>query len=272
MTTINVNTKIASILKQHPEALEAIVSISSKFEKLRNPILRKVIAGRTSIAMASKLGGCTVDDFFKKLQPLGFEIDKKTAVVNVEEINENTVPEFVKNIAPEKIIELDVRPVIESGNDPLNIILQKVKVLETGCVLKIINSFEPTPLLHLLGKQGFESFTKIVSDDCVNTYFYKKLDKPFVLENDKTNYAEGWDEVWNRFNEKMETVDVRALAMPLPMHNILETLQTLPAEKALFVYHKRIPVFLLPELEQLGYSYRIKEISDAEVHLLIYKD
>jgi len=60
--------------------------------------------------------------------------------------------------------------------------------------------------------------------------------------------------------------------MPLPMHTIMDALQTLPKDKALFVYHKRIPVFLLPELEALQFSYRIKEIRDGEVNLLIYKD
>ena len=62
MMTINANTKIASLLKHNADALEAIVSISPKFTKLRNPILRKVIAARTSIAMASKLGGCSATD------------------------------------------------------------------------------------------------------------------------------------------------------------------------------------------------------------------
>ena len=47
MITINANTKIASLLKEHPDALETIISISPKFTKLRNPVLRKVIAGRT---------------------------------------------------------------------------------------------------------------------------------------------------------------------------------------------------------------------------------
>ena len=83
--TINANTKISTLIKQHPDALEAIVSLSPKFTKLRNPILRKVIAARTSIAMASKFGGCTTDDFFNKLQPLGFEIDKTT--------NDKKIPE-----------------------------------------------------------------------------------------------------------------------------------------------------------------------------------
>ncbi len=271
MITINANTKIASLLKQHPDALETIVSISPKFTKLRNPLLRKVIAGRTSIAMASKLGGCSVDEFFNKLQPLGFEIDK-TAVAFDKAGENKSVPEFMKNIHADKIIELDVRPVIETGKDPLNIILQKVNALETGYVLKIINSFEPTPLMHLLGKQGFESYTETINDDLLYTYFYKRSDKPLQFENRVTAYSEGWDEILNRFNVKLKTVDVRNLEMPLPMHTILEALNTLPKDKALFVYHKRIPVFLLPELEEQDFSYRIKEISDAEVHLLIYKD
>jgi len=270
MMTINANTKVASLLKHNAAALEAIVSISPKFTKLRNPILRKVIAARTSISMASKLGGCSVDDFFKKLQPLGFEIDQAAVVMKKE--NENKpVPGFV-NIGADKMIELDVRSVIESGKDPLDIIVKKVKTLETGSVLKIINSFEPTPLMHLLGKQGFESYAETISDDLVNTYFYKKSGINVLAENKETDHSKGWDEILNRFKGKLETIDVRALEMPLPMHTILEALETLSMDKALFVYHKRIPVFLLPELEEQQFSYRIKEISDAEVHLLIYKN
>ena len=82
---INPNTKIAALIKQNPEALEAIVSLSPKFEKLRNPLLRKVIGGRTTISMASKLGGCSVDNFFDKLQPLGFEIDRTVNPVYQED-------------------------------------------------------------------------------------------------------------------------------------------------------------------------------------------
>ena len=269
--TINANTKIASLLKHNADALEAIVSISPKFTKLRNPILRKVIAARTSIAMASKLGGCNVDDFFKKLRPLGFEIDT-TVVVMEKEFENKPVPAFMKNIADDKMIELDVRAVIESGKDPLDIIVKKVKALETGAVLKIINSFEPTPLMHLLGKQGFQSYSETINDDLVNTFFYKKSIINIIAENKENDYSKGWDEILNIFKDKLETIDVRALEMPLPMHTILASLETLPKDKALFVYHKRIPVFLLPELEEQQFSYRIKEISDTEVHLLIYKN
>ncbi|HET9824212.1 MAG TPA: DUF2249 domain-containing protein [Chitinophagaceae bacterium] len=269
MTTINANTKISALLKLNPDALETIVRISPKFVKLRNPVLRKLIAGRTSIAMASKIGGCSVDDFFNKLRPLGFAIDK----VNVAaESEENPVPGFLKNMEKEKMIELDVRPIIESGKDPLNTILQNVKQLQEGQVLNIVNSFEPTPLMHLLGKQGFESYSEVIHENMVHTYFCKKTNKPFISEDKKVPGEQDWDEIMNRFAGKLVTVDVRQMEMPLPMHTILGALDNLSANQALFVYHKRIPVFLLPELEERKFNFRIREINDAEIHLLIYKD
>lgn len=59
--------------------------------------------------------------------------------------------------------------------------------------------------------------------------------------------------------------------MPMPMLTILELLENLPEDNALYVYHKRIPVFLLPELADRKLDYRIMEISEGEVHLLIFK-
>ena len=70
----------------------------------------------------------------------------------------------------------------------------------------------------------------------------------------------------------MQTIDVRQLEMPGPMMAILDEINKLPADNALYVYHKRIPVFLLPELKEKKFDYRIKEISDGEVRLLIFKE
>jgi uncharacterized protein (DUF2249 family) len=74
------------------------------------------------------------------------------------------------------------------------------------------------------------------------------------------------------FGDHIQKVDVRHLEMPQPMHTILEALDHLSSGTALYVYHKRIPVFLLPELVQRGFDYRIKEIKDGEVHLLIFEN
>jgi uncharacterized protein (DUF2249 family) len=266
--TINANTKIASLLKQNPGALDAIISINPRFEKLRNPLLRKLMAARTSISMASKISGNSPQEFYAKLAPLGFEIDEKSEPDKNEE--RPALPAFFNTIKQGDVHELDVRPIIDAGNDPLRLITDKVKSLPKGGVLKIINSFEPTPLILLLQKQGFEYYVDVVNDQLVETYFYKKDDAE-VLLNETVPAAEDWDAYVQKFSNKIQTIDVRNLAMPGPMLTILEALDNLPSDTALFVYHKRIPVFLLPELKERKFDYRIKEISDGQVHLLIFK-
>ena len=266
---IDANTKISKILKQNPEALEAIISITPKFEKLRNPLLRKLMAARTSIGMASNIAGISVEKFFEKLHPLGFEPDRETRPESNAE--RPKLPAFFNSLKPEQIIDLDVRPIMDSGKDPLTLITQKIKSLPEKAALKIINSFEPTPLISLLKKQGFESFTDRIDDQTVETYFYK-TGKTKTFESPSANNDEGWDELIKKFEGRMESVDVRNLEMPQPMMTILATIEKLPKEYALFVYHKRIPVFLLPELRERKMDYRIKEIAPNEVRMLIFKD
>lgn len=267
MKPINANTKIAQLIKAHPDALEAIVGIDAKFQKLRNPLLRKVLAGRTSIAMASKMAGCKVDDFFLKLKPLGFEIDAEVP----DEEEKRKLPAFITSLAKGQVIDFDVREILASGKDPLNPILEKVKAVQTGHALKIINTFEPVPLIKMLEKKGFDTYVDVMGPDRVETYFYKKSDKADMGAGPSANASHGWEEMLQRFDDKMVTIDVRELEMPQPMLTILSELDKLPVGKALYVYHKRIPVFLLPELAERKFDYRIHEVKDGEVHLLIFK-
>lgn len=265
---LNANTKIGAVLKHNPDALETIISISPQFEKLRNPFIRKLMAGRTTIAMAAKVGGCTISDFFTKLKSLGFEVDESIQPVTE---TKKDLPSFMKELKKENLVELDVRPLLAAGTDPLNIILEKVKGIKTGNTLKIINTFEPIPLIKLLEKKGYITYTDGLSSNRVETYFYKKEDSTVAINTSQLASSNTWDEALASFKEKLHTIDVRALEMPQPMITILGALDQLPPDTALYVYHKRIPVFLLPELNERKLDYRIKEISDSEVHLLIYK-
>jgi len=267
-TVINANSKIATILKAHPNALEVIISISPKFNKLRNPLLRKIMAARTSIHMASKVAGCSITDFYTKLRPLGFIIDETSSAEN-EVPAQTSAPNFMQNINNLQVDVLDVRPIIEGGEDPFKIIMKKIKELPNQTILKLINTFEPTPLINILSKQGFEYFVEKENENLINTFFYKK-NEPQKIEETKPEVNNDWNEVLKQFENNLITIDVRYLEMPKPMMTILEELEKLPVNAALFVYHKRIPVFLLPELKERNMDYRIKEIKDNEVHLLIF--
>ena len=268
MEPINANTRIATLLKQCPDALEAIISISPKFTKLRNPLLRKLMASRTTISMASKVGGCKVEDFFEKLQPLGFVIENGKGKAQQEEAI--PMPDFVSNRSNSNTRDMDVRPVLEAGNDPLAMIMDILRSMRPGEILRIINTFEPIPLTMLLEKQGYQAYSEIAGEDLVYTYLYNP-DKLNRVESELKLEDTGWDEIVVRLGDRLKAIDVRMLEMPLPMLTILEHLENLGSDEGLFVYHRRIPVFLLPELQERKFDYRIKEISDTEVHLLIFK-
>ena len=264
---INADTKIAAILKKDPTALESIISISPMFAKLRNPLLRKIMAVRTSLQMAANMGGCTLQDFYDKLSGPNFETGPLTGTTT---FTNQPLPVQLKDLSGQDIIHLDVRPIIDSGGDPLTLILEKIKLVKPGQALKISNSFEPAPLIALLQKKGFESSTSIVGPKLVETYFYKTTNEIFAEPAPRQSQHSDWQTVLEHFSGKLVYIDVRKLEQPLPMTSILEATENLISGTALFVYHKRIPVFLLPELEDRNLEYRIKENAGGDVHLLIY--
>jgi uncharacterized protein (DUF2249 family) len=269
--------------------MEAIIGLSPRFARLRNPLLRKLMAGRTSIAAASKMGGCTVDDFFCKLRDLGFVVEEGQN--NTERKDERAADpavnsEIMRIVAAGKVLELDVRPVIEGGKDPLGMILAKIKTVPPGFVLRIVNSFEPLPLIILLGNKGYQSWSETVEDNLVYTYFFiaqctATEAAANCVSNEKITGADAtaegvpalddWEKILQRFAGSLTDIDVRPLEMPMPMLTILQALDDISASEALFIHHKRIPVFLLPELAERNFEYRIREVGEGEVKLLIFK-
>ena len=274
--SINERTKLSELLKHHPDALEAIVSLSPDFKKLRNPVLRALMAGRTIIVMASKMGGIGPSDFFRALEALGFESEASQGSLSQEPVPKNIPrPEALKSLAAERLVSFDVRSILADGKDPLRPIQQRVKSLKAGEVLLIVNTFEPVPLIKVLEKQGFQSHVEVLAPDRVETYFYRLEGEGAPMGEVQVGEEEGstsgdWEPLLERFAGNLEEIDVRHLEMPMPMMTILEALETLPQGKALYVYHKRIPVFLLTELRERNFDYRIREVGDGEVYLLIF--
>ena len=265
---INADTKLSQIFRTNPAAIDAIISIDLHYEKLRNPILRKLMAGRTSIRQAAKIGNCKPEDFFRKLETLGFEIDRAEAPA---EKTESSRTDFMRGLKEESVVELDVRPVLSSGADPLSMILEKLKEAGDEKVLKIINSFEPAPLIALLKKQGYESFSGEMNNGVIETWFKKSVPGKSPAVELKSTAGKGWDFFMDKFKNRLVETDVREMEMPMPMMTILEALEKLPAGDALLVHHKRIPVFLLPELQERGFDYRVKENGNDNVQLLIFR-
>lgn len=84
----------------------------------------------------------------------------------------NQTPEWYH---PEKLdFVLDAREMLSRGEHPMGIILSKVEQLKSNCIIELITSFVPAPLIAKVEAAGLLSHTSQVSAEEYHTYFYKK--------------------------------------------------------------------------------------------------
>ncbi|MFA6082714.1 DUF2249 domain-containing protein [Mucilaginibacter sp.] len=267
--TIDANTKISELLRFDRDlVIKTLISLNSKFAKLRNPVLRQLLVKRVSISDACKISNTPLSDFLHSMEQIGFQVIRGAAA-------DNALPLNTAFIEQEDYLELDVRPILAKDKDPLKEILAAINSLGPGQGLKLINTFEPLPLIHLLTAKGFAHRVVFEKPDLVITFFNQAdtgtgtIDVPANPESFVDDAL--FDRVLAGFRpEQVSYLDVRALEMPKPMLAILEHTPGLTKGEALFVYHKKIPVYLLPELEKQGLSYLFKNIAPGNVHLLIF--
>ena len=172
------------------------------------------------------------------------------------------------------IVEFDVRPTLASGVDPFEAIMGKLKEMNDDQTLLVINTFEPIPLLNILKTKGYEYEVERPEDGSVYTYLKKIIDVDANSTGTKQEIAGdelNYDQVEARYKDKMHEIDVRDLEMPLPMVTILEEVEKIVSSNALYVHHKKLPQYLLPELSDRGYNYVHKEIDADNLKLIIYR-
>jgi uncharacterized protein (DUF2249 family) len=134
-----------------------------------------------------------------------------------------------------EVTEFDVRPLIAAGEQPFKPIMQAVEELGPGAVLRILSPFDPKPLHGVLEGMGFSrSVRELGGGDWESDYWQPEVREPVVL-------------------------DVRGLAPPEPLERTLTALAELQDGDSLLQVNDRVPAFLLPLLDERGYSYRVGE-------------
>jgi hypothetical protein len=261
---ITEGTKISELIKSNPDAIEVIASINDHFRKLRNPILRKILAPRVTISDAAKIGGCSVDIFFEKLAEIGFMRDKSAA--NPED---KSVPSFFSIPSDYDISKLDVRGHISDGKDPFLMITRALDNLATGKYLLLINSFEPVPLIKILREKNYLCNVH-PEGEAIYTYI-KKTETSARFSARAETLTKDFENKLAEYTNKLKILDVSAMEMPGPMVTILKELDELPLNVGLFVKHRKIPHFLIPELKMRGINILIRECGENSVELLIYR-
>lgn len=269
---INGQTKVSAVIKHNMEAIDAIASINVHFKKLKNPVLRAVLAPRVTLSDASRIGKCDLLVILNKLAQIGFEIEQEIQPT-MNQMSEEKVDaiQIIEFLGHRNCGVLDVRPLIAKNEDPFAMIMSNVKPLDAKSALEILNSFEPIPLIRILKTKGYECLT-VKDGENYRTFIKVGISQNCSTEsNHRICTSEEFEKQVNKFNGHLIEVDVRDLEMPLPMVTILQEIGNINDNNALFVQHKKIPQYLLPELSERGFKASILEIEEGNVKLLIYK-
>lgn len=263
---IRATDRIHNVLARDERLLEVLVSASPAFEKLRNAAMRRTMARLVTVEQAAKIGGIDARVLLERLnhaldhpgEPAGAAPGGDAAPTRA--VVTETVPDTLKQIPAELVVDCDVREDLRAGREPFRRIMDAARATPAGGLLRVRAIFEPAPLYAVLAKQGFSyAVERLAADDwCV--WFHRDGGGapagPIVPADVEPD-------------QDVIVLDVRGLEPPEPMERTLAALAALPPGKTLVQINVRVPQFLIPRLEERGFTYEVHEQSSDVVRVFI---
>jgi uncharacterized protein (DUF2249 family) len=83
----------------------------------------------------------------------------------------------IQDFDPALVTELDVRELLATGQEPLQLLLEHAVALPAGGVLHVRSPFEPVPLFHLMAERGFVWRSRQYGEQDWSSWFWR-ADQP----------------------------------------------------------------------------------------------
>jgi hypothetical protein len=251
--------RIAAILARDEQLIEVLVRASPAFARLRNGAMRRTFAHLVTVEQAARIARIDPDELVLTLnRALGRE-DVAATLSRVEPACA-PLPAELLALPSDRIVDVDVREELRAGKEPFQRIMAAARALPPSAVLRVRAIFEPSPLYSVFAKKGFSHATERLGDEDFRVWFHRRGD-PTVASTASESASIDADDV--------VVIDVRDLEPPEPMVRTLEALAVLPRGKTLVQLNVRVPQFLLPKLEERGFTYEVREQSADLVRLFI---
>ena len=254
---IAADTTVAGLLEEHPQLLEFLAGYHAHFEKLRDPLLRRVMASRVTIAEAARIANVDPGELLAALRRAAGEPEASATVSAPAAAM--PMPAALAALPESHRVHVDVRDDVRRGHEPFARIMAAVKDLGGEAALVLRAPFEPVPLYDVLGKRGLAHWTERRATDDWTVWFYRTAPSPMPGGTAGRATAP----------VRTLTLDVRGLEPPLPMVLVLERLETLTPGEELEVVHERRPMFLYPQLDERGFAHRTDEPEPGVVRIVI---
>jgi TusA-related sulfurtransferase len=150
-----------------------------------------------------------------------------------------------------QFIDVDVRPTLRAGGEPFGEIMATIAQLQPGQGLRLLATFEPVPLFHVLGSKGFSHEAReIGGGDWEVLFSPATATAPVDTAPGKSASDNG---AWP---SPVQEMDNRDLDPPEPMVRILAATEAMANGEVLSALLCREPMFLLPELAKRGHAWR----------------
>lgn len=165
-------------------------------------------------------------------------------------------------------VDLDVRPILRSGGEPFQMIMETVAALEPHQGLRLFATFKPAPLFRVLGARGFTPEAKELADGEWEVLFHRTGADEAGANDAPAATPAADDAAWP---EPAQHLDNRDLDPPEPMVRALTALEELLPGEVLSVLLRREPVFLFPELGKRGHDWLGEFQADGKTYRLLVR-
>jgi hypothetical protein len=165
---ITPKTKVLQLLEAYPQLEAVLIAVVPAFKKLQNPVLRRTVARVATLQQAAAVGGVKTEELINRLRrEVGQDLFSESAGMAY---NTAKPPWFdALRIAS----ELDARPMLAAGEQPVNQVMADFSALAAGTIYKLSAPFLPAPLIDKAASLGLEHWLVKENADAFVVYFYK---------------------------------------------------------------------------------------------------
>ncbi len=173
---MNGDTKLSEALKASPDILEYVISLNPHdFERLRNPLLNKVMPTRISLRRLAAMVGMSESEFVAKINALaGLDNDTEGSATRASlPVSQAETPDWLNGVDLEQIKWVDVTPIDAVLGDPMPPINIAVNTSKPGDVVGIKHMWEPQPLYDIWHARGLRFWSQQISPDLWHVFVFK---------------------------------------------------------------------------------------------------
>lgn len=160
-----------------------------------------------------------------------------------------------------RIVTLDVRPLLASGQEPFAAVMQAAEALGPGQTLRLIAPFRPVPLMSVLRNRGF-TMAETALDGALWQVDFQPA--PGALTAGSSLDAADWP-------APTRLLDLTGMEPPEPMRRLLAEVEAAPPEQVIFALLDREPLSLLPQLKAQGHQWVGNHAADASGYRLLVR-